>query len=151
MGASVQTGSARQGRGKKRRRHAPMSEINVTPFVDVMLVLLVIFMATAQFMTAGVPIELPKAGGKALENTQKEPPLTVTVTGEGKVFLQESEIASAELAGKLSAIAKSSLEQPIFVKGDEHVDYGTFMSVMSEIRAAGFKRISLVTDPSQGR
>jgi biopolymer transport protein TolR len=128
-----------------------MSEINVTPFVDVMLVLLVIFMATAQFMTSGISAELPKTGGKALENTQKEPPLTVTVTREGKVFVQENEIASSELAAKLTAIAKSSFEQPIFVKGDKHVDYGTFMSVMSEIRAAGFKRISLVTDPNHGR
>ena len=151
MGASTQNGSARTGRGKKRRRHVPMSEINVTPFVDVMLVLLVIFMATAQFMTSGITAELPKTGGKALQSNQNETPLTVTVTKEGKVFLQESEIAAAELTTKLTAIAKSSFEQPIFVKGDKRVDYGTFMSVMSEIRAAGFKRISLVTDPSQGR
>ncbi|MEJ2116838.1 MAG: biopolymer transporter ExbD [Alphaproteobacteria bacterium] len=151
MGASVQHGSARQGRGKKRRRHVPMSEINVTPFVDVMLVLLVIFMATAQFMTSGISVSEPEVGGKSLVSNQKETPLTVTVTGKGKVFLQESEIATAELGAKLTAIAKNSFEQPIFVKGDKRVDYGTFMSVMSEIRAAGFKRISLVTAPSQRR
>lgn len=148
MGASVQPGSSRKRLGKRARR-MPMSEINVTPFVDVMLVLLVIFMATARFMTAGVPIELPATGGKSLDDSQKQEPLTVSVTEEGKVFLQETEIPPGGLAPKLTAIANNSFEQPIFVKGDKRANYGTLMSVMNEISMAGFKRISLVTDPGQ--
>jgi biopolymer transport protein TolR len=123
-----------------------MAEINVTPFVDVMLVLLIIFMVTARFMTAGVSIELPKTGAAALEQKNKQEPLTLTVNEEGRVFLQDTEIAASEIAQKLSAIAKGSFDQAIYVKGDRRANYGTLMKVMARISEAGFKRISLVTD-----
>ena len=131
------------------RTATSLSEINVTPLVDVMLVLLIIFMVTARFMTAGVSIELPKTGAPALEQKEQQEPLTLTVNQAGQVFIQETEVSLDEIGGKLAAIAKGSFDQAIYVRGDKRANYGTLMQVMSKISAAGFKRISLVTDADE--
>jgi len=130
-------------RRRSRRRHQPMSEINVTPFVDVMLVLLIIFMVAAPLLTVGVPIELPKTKATALEGDKE--PLTITVNTDGKVFLQETEIDVNEIVAKLLAIAEGGYDERIYVRGDAQVNYGTVMQVMGTISAAGFKSIGLVT------
>lgn len=124
-----------------------MAEINVTPMVDVMLVLLIVFMVAAPLMTVGVPIELPKTGAKPLIGDKE--PLTITVKTDGKVFLQDTEIEIDKLVPKLLAIAEGGYNERIFVRGDRAVDYGIVMKVMSRINAAGFKRIGLVTEPEE--
>ena len=120
-----------------------MSEINVTPLVDVMLVLLIVFMVAAPLMTVGVPIELPQTKAKPLQGDTE--PITVSVDKEGKVFLQETEIDPATLVAKLEAIAQNGYDERIFVRGDTSVDYGTVMKVMGALNAAGYKKIGLVT------
>jgi len=149
MGASV--GNLGSGGGRRRRRtsaHVPMSEINVTPFVDVMLVLLIMFMVAAPLLTVGVPIELPETKAKPLQGDSE--PLTVTVQPDGKVYLQETEIELDTLVPKLQAIAKNGFEERIFVRGDKAVGYGKVMRVMGVLNKAGFKRIGLVTAPDDG-
>lgn len=131
-------------RSRSGRNYQPMSEINVTPFVDVMLVLLIIFMVTAPLLTVGVPIDLPRTDAKQLEGDKQ--PLTISVTNEGKVFLQDTEIALNEIVPKLVAITRSGYKERIFVRGDRSTSYGTVMKVMSTISAAGFSRIALVTE-----
>ena len=149
MGAngSVQPTSA----GKRRqRRRSVMSDINVTPFVDVMLVLLIIFMVSAPLLTVGVPIDLPQSQAKALD--QDREPLTVSVNGKGEVYLQNSEIKVEDLVAKLQAItqARGGTDERIYVRGDRTVDYGTVMRVMGRLSAAGFHRVALVTEVEQG-
>jgi biopolymer transport protein TolR len=145
MGLSMQAGS-NEGR-RRRRASRPMSEINVTPMVDVMLVLLIIFMVTAPLLTVGVPIELPKTEAKQLEGDKE--PLTISVDPEGKVFLQDSELKLEEIVPKLAAIAKNGYDERIFVRGDRRVNYGVVMRVMGTISAAGFRRIALISDLEQ--
>jgi biopolymer transport protein TolR len=137
--------------GKRRHRRRPvMSEINVTPMVDVMLVLLIIFMVSAPLLTVGVPIDLPQTQAKSLD--QDKEPLTVSVKVDGEVFLQNSEIKVDELVPKLQAItqARGGLDERIYVRGDRKVDYGTVMRVMGRLSAAGFRRVALVTEVEQG-
>ncbi len=137
--------------GKRRHRRKPvMSEINVTPMVDVMLVLLIIFMVSAPLMTVGVPLDLPQTQAKGLD--QDKEPLTISVDTQGKVFLQNSEIAVEDLIPKLKAVteARGGADERIFVRGDRRVDYGTVMRVMGQISAAGFRRVALVTEVEQG-
>ena len=146
MGMSVSAGgSGRGGRGHRRRgrHHGLMSEINVTPMVDVMLVLLIIFMVAAPLLTVGVPIDLPDTQAKAMNSDTQ--PITVSIDPQGKVFLQETEIPIEEVVPKLQAIAKTGYEERIYVRGDKTADYGTVMKVMARISAAGFKNIGLVT------
>jgi biopolymer transport protein TolR len=121
-----------------------MHEINVTPFVDVMLVLLIIFMVTAPMLTSGVPIELPETKGQQLQ-TNKDP-VTLSVDRSGKVFIQETEIKLDDIAPKLKAIAKNGYDEQIFIRGDKGIDYGTVMRVMGRVKAAGFTKVSLVTE-----
>jgi biopolymer transport protein TolR len=130
--------------GGRRRRIRPMSEINVTPFVDVMLVLLIVFMVTAPLLTVGVPVDLPKTKAQAL--SQDREPLSVTVRKNGRIYLQNALVPEDELAPKLTAIAANGYDQRIFVRGDKSVDYGRVMEVMALISAAGFTHIGLVTD-----
>ena len=127
-----------------------MSEINVTPMVDVMLVLLIIFMVSAPLLTVGVPIDLPQTQAKSLD--QDKEPLTVTVNTKGEVFLQNSEIKIEELVPKLQAItqARGGNDERIYVRGDRKVEYGTVMRVMGRLSAAGFRRVALVTEVEQG-
>jgi biopolymer transport protein TolR len=127
---------------RKRRRSRPMSEINVTPFVDVMLVLLIVFMVSAPLLTSGVPVDLPEAQAKPLA-IEKEP-VTITVDPEGRIFLQESEIEIDGLVEKLSAVAAEGLDERIYVRGDKTASYGTIMRVMGIINGAGYRHIGLV-------
>ena len=143
MGMSVGSSGARRTR-RGRSRRAPMSEINVTPMVDVMLVLLIIFMVAAPMLTVGVPIELPKTQAKAMNSESQ--PITISVNSQGQVFINETEIAVEEVVPKLEQIAQTGYQERIFVKGDRAADYGTVMRVMGRISAAGFKNIGLVTD-----
>ena len=135
---------------RRRRRHGIMSEINVTPMVDVMLVLLIIFMISAPLLTVGVPIDLPQSQAKSLE--QDKQPLTVSVNLQGEVFLQDTKITVEELVAKLKAITESrgGMEERIYVRGDRKVDYGTVMRVMGRLSSAGFRRVALVTEVEQG-
>ena len=134
--------SSRGGfRRRNKSRVKPMSEINVTPFVDVMLVLLIVFMVSAPLLTAGVPVDLPQAQAKPL--TIDKPPITVTVK-EGKVFLQDNEVPIDDLVAKLTAAAKDGLDERIYVRGDRAASYGEIMEVMGTISGAGFTHIGLV-------
>jgi biopolymer transport protein TolR len=125
-----------------------MSEINVTPMVDVMLVLLIIFMVAAPLLTVGVPIELPQSQGKQLESNKE--PLTISVSGNGDVFIGETKVPLDEVPKKLKAIAKNGVEEQIFVRGDKGTTYGVVMRVMGRISAGGFKKVSLVTEVEEG-
>jgi biopolymer transport protein TolR len=120
-----------------------MSEINVTPFVDVMLVLLIVFMVAAPLMTVGVPVDLPETRAKPLQGDNE--PINVSIDKDHKIFLQETEIDPETLIAKLEAIAKNGYEERIFVRADTNVDYGSVMKVMGSLNAAGFKKIGLVT------
>jgi biopolymer transport protein TolR len=140
-----------EGAGRHRRRRRPvMSEINVTPMVDVMLVLLIVFMVSAPLLTVGVPIDLPRSEAKSLD--QDKEPLALTVNIEGKVFLQNTEIPIDEIVAKLKAVteARGGMDERIYVRGDRKVDYGTMMKVMGRLSAAGFRRVALVTEVDQG-
>ena len=137
--------------GKRRHSRKPvMAEINVTPMVDVMLVLLIIFMVSAPLLTVGVPIDLPQTKAKSLD--QDKEPLTVSVNTKGEIYLQNSEIKIDELVPKLQAVtqARGGSEERIYVRGDKKVDYGTVMRVMGRLSAAGFRRVALVTEVEQG-
>ena len=152
MGASLNSGTGGGGRRRGRRAKAkPMSEINVTPFVDVMLVLLIIFMVTAPLLTAGVTIDLPQSKAKELP-AQNDQPVTVTVNEKGQFFVgdEKSALKAEELVTKLTAIStakgKAGFDERIFVRGDKRVDYGSVMGVMGSISAAGFRKVALVTE-----
>jgi biopolymer transport protein TolR len=125
-----------------------MSDINVTPMVDVMLVLLIIFMVAAPLLQVGVPIELPEAKGKQLQSSKE--PLAITVKSDGTVFIGETAVALDEVAPKLKAIAKNGYDEQIFVRGDKGVAYGVVMRVMGRISAGGFHKVSLVTEVEDG-
>jgi len=142
----------RKGNGK-RRYGRRMAEINVTPFVDVMLVLLIVFMVTAPLLTVGVPVDLPQTRAKSLGEDRE--PLAVTIDNSGRIFLQNTPIGEEDLVPKLIAISNNGYSQRIFVRGDKTVDYGKVMQVMGVLNSAGFTRIGLVTDsvkkPPQAR
>jgi biopolymer transport protein TolR len=137
--------------GKRRHRRNPvMSEINVTPMVDVMLVLLIIFMVSAPLLTVGVPIDLPQTQATSLNQTDKEP-IAVSVNNDGKVFVRDTEIELDELVPKLKAMteARGGKDERIYVRGDKTVNYGTVMKVMGRLSTAGFRRVALVTEVEQ--
>jgi len=142
---------ASAGGRNKRRRRPVMSEINVTPFVDVMLVLLIVFMVSAPLLTVGVPIELPQSQAKALE--QNNEPLTISVNNQSQIFLQNDEIKLDDVLPKLKAIIDArggSINDLIYIRGDRTVAYGMMMRVMGRISGAGYHRIALVTEVEQG-
>jgi biopolymer transport protein TolR len=149
MAGSVVSAPSGGGRHRRRRR-AGMSDINVTPFVDVMLVLLIVFMVSAPLLTVGVPLDLPQSQAKSLD--QDRQPLTVSVNVKGQVFLQDSEIKIEDLVAKLKAVtdARGGADERIYVRGDKKVDYGTMMQVMGRLSAAGYHRVALVTEVEQG-
>jgi biopolymer transport protein TolR len=140
--------AARRG-GSRRTRYRPMSEINVTPFVDVMLVLLIVFMVTAPLLTVGVPVDLPEAKAKAL--SQPEEPLVISINSSGIVFIQETEVAIEKLVPRLAAITDNKPDTRIYLRGDRKVDYGRIMEVMARVNSAGFTRLALVSElPRKG-
>ena len=135
--------SRRTGRGAARMR--PMAEINVTPFVDVMLVLLIVFMVAAPLLTVGVAVDLPKTAAQPIPDQGE--PLTVTVAGDGVIYLQETQVTLEELVPRLMAMSKAGYEQRIYIRGDQTRPYGEVAVVMGRINAAGFRQIGLVMDP----
>jgi biopolymer transport protein TolR len=141
MGAPLSSGGSGRDR---RRRYRPMSDINVTPFVDVMLVLLVVFMVTAPLLTVAVPVDLPKTEARSI-NQDKEP-LVVSIDARGVVYLQESRTELEDLVAKLKAVAGANPDARIFVRGDKSVSYGRIMEVMGTINAAGFNKVALVAE-----
>jgi biopolymer transport protein TolR len=143
MGSSI-GGAAGGGKRRRGRRGAPMAEINMTPFIDVMLVLLIVFMVAAPLLTVGVPIDLPQSQAQALN--QDNEPLTVSIDGKGDIFLQETKVTLDEIVPKLQALAKQGLEERIFVRGDKTVNYGQIMQIMGRVSGAGFKKVALVTE-----
>tara|TARA_B110000503_G_scaffold23836_1_gene37342 strand:- start:384 stop:857 length:474 start_codon:yes stop_codon:yes gene_type:complete len=146
MGGGViqsENGGGRRRRG--RRRSAPMAEINITPFVDVMLVLLIIFMVAAPLSVVGVPVELPKTAANALPSDQEEP-LTVTITAAGEIMIQNTVTASGDFVGKLAAIAAERTSDRIFLRADGANEWNTVAEVMGALNAGGFSNIGLVTD-----
>ncbi|MEO1293102.1 MAG: protein TolR [Pseudomonadota bacterium] len=148
MAMSVKSGGG-GGKGGRRRRGgaAPMAEINVTPFVDVMLVLLIIFMVSAPLLTAGVPLELPETAAKPLPSENK-PPLTVSVDGEGKIYLGELEHTRNSLMTALEAEIAERASDRIYLRADGDVGYARVMEVMGLLNASGFRNLGLVTKPS---
>ncbi|MGF1605943.1 MAG: protein TolR [Rhodothalassiaceae bacterium] len=140
MGMQIKRGGA--------GRYQPLAEINVTPFVDVMLVLLIVFMVTAPLLTAGVPVNLPKADAQGLGEDSK--PLEVSIDAGGTIFVQETEVPLEALQARLAAIAENDLEKRIYVRGDRELDYGRIMQVMAAINRAGFTRVALLTERPAG-
>lgn len=148
MGAGVMKSGDGSGGSRRRRRRGrtqPMAEINVTPFVDVMLVLLIIFMVAAPLLTVGVPVELPETAANALP-TDEEEPLTVTITSDGMLLIQNSQVADDELVPRLQAIAAERTSQRIFVRADGANIWNRVAEVMGALNSAGFSEIGLVTD-----
>jgi len=140
-------GGKRHGR-RLRRRHAPIAEINVTPFVDVTLVLLIVFMVAAPLLTVGVPIDLPESRASSLDTNRE--PITVSVREDGAVFLQDAEVSPETLVATLQAIAQNGLNDRIFVRGDRNTNYGAIMRIMGRLNEAGYRRIALVTLEERG-
>ncbi|WP_028029071.1 protein TolR [Gemmobacter nectariphilus] len=146
MGAGViQKGGGGRRRGRGRGGAQPMSEINVTPFVDVMLVLLIIFMVAAPLMTVGVPLELPKTAAQSLP-TEREEPLTISLDGTGGLAIQTTPVADADLIPRLRAIMTERKSTKLFIRADAGVEYGRVAQVMGALQAAGYTSIGLVTD-----
>jgi len=138
-------GKSRAGARLRSSRNKPMSEINVTPMVDVMLVLLIIFMVAAPLLTVGMPLELPKTRAEALP-TEQEEPLTINLDTEGRVYIQKTEVDAAELVPKLAAIQAERQSDRVFLRADRSLDYGVVMQIMGALSAGGFRNIGLVTD-----
>lgn len=148
MTASSGRGGRRRGR-RGRGGHAPMSDINVTPLVDVMLVLLIVFMVAAPLLTVGVPIELPKTNAKSLNTEQK--PITISVSSDGQVYLQNNPVPLDQLVDQVGALAQGDTAQRIYVRGDTDANYGAVMKVMGALSAAGYSKIGLITAQEQTR
>lgn len=134
----------KKGGGRSRFARAPMSEINVTPVVDVMLVLLIVFMVAAPLLTVGVPVDLPKTQAAPIPGDTE--PLTITINGEGEIFVQETLTEADALVPQLTAIAEGGYEQRIFVRADKNIPYGRVMDVMGRLSSAGFSKVALVTE-----
>ena len=135
---------AREGRLRRRGRYRPMSEINVTPFVDVMLVLMIVFMVTAPLLTVGVPVDLPQSQAQAL--SQPDEPLVISVDVEGTIFIQETAVELKNLIPRLRAITENKPDTRIYIRGDRAIDYGRVMQVMGLVNAAGFSRLALISE-----
>lgn len=136
------------GFGHRRKSYRPVSEINVTPFVDVMLVLLIVFMITAPLLTVGVPVDLPKVKAKAIAEAQE--PLVISVNAEGVLFIQDTEVELENLVPRLKAITRNKADTRIYLRGDKSINYGRVMEIMGTVNLAGFKRVALVTEMPKG-
>ena len=142
-GAGGSSGRRRRG----GRKHKPMADINMTPFIDVMLVLLIIIMVAAPLLTTGVPLDLPQTGAQSL-NLEKQP-LVVSIKADGKVFLMETEITLEELVPKLQAVSKTGPDERIYLRGDKSIAYGRVAEVMAVLTTAGYRKVALVNKPLQ--
>ena len=135
---------------KNNRSHTePMSEINVTPFVDVMLVLLIIFMVTAPLLTVGVPVDLPESSADSLPEDQE--PLTLTINSKGEIFIQEYQVEYDKMIPKILAIAKNRTDTRIFVRGDKTINYGRVLEIMGMLSGSGFTKVALISEPYKQR
>lgn len=144
MGVKLDSSDPKRQR-RRRRRHQPMSDINVTPFVDVMLVLLIVFMVAAPLLTVGVEVNLPKTAAEALPSESEEP-LTVTLTAEGTIVIQTTETPEADFLTRLRGVAQERSDDKVFLRADGSIPYSKVMQVMGAMNAAGFGNIGLVTD-----
>lgn len=144
-GGVIKSGGGGRRRGRRRGKGAAMSEINVTPFIDVMLVLLIIFMVAAPMLTVGVPVELPETAANALP-TEQEEPLSITLTADGKIAIQDTETAPEELISKLTAISAERTSNKILLRADGSIPYARVAEVMGALNKGGFNNIGLVTD-----
>jgi len=144
-------GNGQAGGGRRRRgaRHAPVAEINMTPFIDVMLVLLIIFMVAAPLLAVGVPIDLPKTTAGPINVDQK--PLTVSIDEKGKIYLQDNEVPQADLVNRLKAAAKQGVDERIYLRGAARVDYGRVAEVLALLKTAGFTKTALINQPSEAK
>jgi len=133
----------------KRSFNEPMSEINVTPFVDVMLVLLIIFMVTAPLLTVGVQVDLPESSADSLPEDQE--PLTLTINSKGEIFIQEHKVEYNKMIPKILAIAKNRTDTRIYVRGDEQINYGRVLEVMGTLSGSGFTKVALISEPYKSK
>lgn len=136
--------------GQKRRAHGVMADINVTPLVDVMLVLLVIFMITAPLLTTGVQVNLPKAQANAISQ-QDDKPIEISLDARGRIFLADKSVTLDQMAGVLQALAQETTDRRVYIRADDKIDYGQVVDVMAAVNRAGFGKIALVTDSSKDR
>ena len=146
MGANIQGGGSRRG---GRRGYRPMAEINVTPLVDVMLVLLIVFMVAAPLLTAGVAVDLPETQAQNLPG--QDEPLAISIDASGRIYLQESAVALDELEPRLIAITNANPDVRLFIRGDTNINYGRVMQVMGLVNAAGYKKVALITNPVEAK
>ena len=128
-----------------RSKKEPMSEINVTPFVDVMLVLLIIFMVTAPLLTVGVKVDLPESAADSLPDDQE--PLTISINSKGEIYIQEHQVTYQKMVPKLLAIAKNRTDTRIYVRGDKNINYGRVLEIMGTLSGAGFSKVALISEP----
>lgn len=145
MAATMTTKTRSRGR-RTGGSYRPMAEINVTPFVDVMLVLLIVFMVAAPLLTAGVPIDLPQSDAKPI-STEDNKPIEITVDSEGKVFIGETEVKDGRLVPLLTAMTESNRDRRIYIRGDQALSYGRVMAVLGAVNGAGFNKVALISDP----
>jgi biopolymer transport protein TolR len=148
MAGGLASSSRRGGRGRRSARRGRLSEINVTPFVDVMLVLLIVFMVTAPLLTVSIPIELPRTEAK--QSAAETEPLSITVKADGTLFLQETGVSVDELVPRLRAISREGYDRAIYIRGDANVNYGLMADVLARVSSGGFTKIQLVTDTREG-
>ena len=145
MAMAVGAGGSGGGRRRRAKRRAPIADINMTPFIDVILVLLIIFMVAAPLLTVGVPLDLPKTSAGQINIESK--PITISINEKGQVYLQDAQVEAGDLATKLQSVAKQGLEERIYVRGAKTVEYGRIAEVMSLVTKAGYKRVALITEP----
>lgn len=144
MGASL-LGKSKGGRSRRGNAHRPMAEINVTPFVDVMLVLLIVFMVAAPLLTAGVPVDLPQSQAKPIQDEDNKP-IEVSISKEGKTFVGETEVEFERLVPLLSAMTQGQQDRRIYIRGDQSLDYGLIMKVIGAVNGAGFSKVALISE-----
>jgi biopolymer transport protein TolR len=149
MAGGLAASSRRGGRGRRSARKSRLSEINVTPFVDVMLVLLIVFMVTAPLLTVSIPIDLPRTDAK--QSAAETEPLSITVQANGTVYLQETEVTLDELVPRLRAISREGYDRSIFIRGDTNTNYGVMADVLARVSSGGFRKLQLVTDTREGQ
>lgn len=149
MAGALASSSRRGGRGRRSARRGRLAEINVTPFVDVMLVLLIVFMVTAPLLTVSIPIELPRTDAK--QSAAETEPLSITIREDGTLFLQETQVTIDELVPRLRAISREGYDRAIYIRGDANVNYGVMADVLARVSSGGFTKIQLVTDTREGQ